>query len=203
MKITSTTLPKNIFQAKIAQPLMAQAVKVYLSNKRQNQAKVKSRGEITGSTRKIYRQKGTGRARHGAKSAPIFVGGGVTHGPKGQKNYKRKLTRTMRNLALVSALSQKAQSKQILVVDTFQKLAPKTKAVNKALISLFPKTKKQKKSKITLIISKTQDNLKRGTSNIPFVKFVNAKQLTTYQVLVGGTLIFTKDSLKTLKQRLS
>jgi large subunit ribosomal protein L4 len=102
----SLTLPKEIFGAKINNSLMAQAVRVYLANQRRGTLKTKSRGEVAISTRKIYRQKGTGRARHGAKSAPIFVGGGIAFGPK-PRDFSMKLNQNMRRVALFSALSAK------------------------------------------------------------------------------------------------
>ena len=100
----SIVLPKEIFDVKVNDPLMAQAVRVYLANQRRGTVKTKSRGEVKISTRKIYRQKGTGRARHGAASAPIFVGGGIAFGPR-QRDYSLKLNQKMKKAALFIQLS--------------------------------------------------------------------------------------------------
>src|SRR3989344_7204583 len=100
----SLSLPKEAFSVDVNKALLAQAVRVYQSNQRQGTASTKTRGEVVGSTRKIYRQKGTGRARHGDIKAPIFVGGGVAHGPK-SANYRKSISQKMRRIALLGALS--------------------------------------------------------------------------------------------------
>ena len=109
-------LPKDVFAATENKSLLAQAVRVYLVNQRQGNVKVKTRSEVIGSTRKIYRQKGTGKARHGAIKAPIFVGGGVAHGPK-QKEYNLKFNKKEKKLALYGALSSKLKEKKIFGLD--------------------------------------------------------------------------------------
>src|SRR5579885_383385 len=126
------SLPHVIFGEKVNKQLLAQAVRVYLANKRQGTVSTKTRGEVDGSTRKIYRQKGTGRARHGSVRAPIFVHGGVVHGPK-PRDYSLNLPKKMRRKALFSALSAKLQDGQIKVVAGFEKLEPKTKAFISAI----------------------------------------------------------------------
>src|SRR3989344_1501184 len=122
----SLALPKEVFGVKINQPLMAQAVRVYLANQRQGNASTKSRGDISLTTAKWYRQKGTGRARHGAKSAPIFVGGGVAHGPK-PKDYSLNLPQKMKKAALYSELSLKAKDGEIKILSGLSKITPKSK----------------------------------------------------------------------------
>ena len=124
--LESMTLPKEVFDAKINNNLMTQAVRVYMANQRRGTVKTKTRGEVKISTRKIYRQKGTGRARHGAKSAPIFVGGGVAFGPR-QRDYSLKLNQKSRKAALFSALSSKLKDGEIKIVTGLEKLEPKTK----------------------------------------------------------------------------
>jgi len=125
-------LPEALFGQKPNAVLIAQAVRVFLSNQRSAHAKVKGRGEIQGSTRKIYKQKGTGGARHGARSAPIFVGGGIAHGPHGIENYNLVLPRTLRKKALISALSARAQNGSISIAE-FDKVETKTGKMAKAL----------------------------------------------------------------------
>ena len=194
-KSGQATLPKEIFEAKINKPLMAQAVKVYLGNQRKARAKTKTRGEIRGSTRKIYRQKGTGRARHADRYAPIFVGGGVAHGPTGKENYQRKMSKKMRHLALFSALTSKLKVKEIMVISGLAKVKPKTKEMAKSLFSL-----QKEKCKISVVLPETLENVIRAGKNIPNLNLIQAKQLNTYQVLNAGQLIFMKESIIVLKK---
>ena len=112
----SMTLPEAVFGAKPNKALIAQAVRVYLANQRQGNAATKTRGEVIGTTKKIYRQKGTGRARHGAAKAPIFVGGGVAHGPH-PHDFSMEFPKKMKQKALISALSEKTQAGSIKVVE--------------------------------------------------------------------------------------
>jgi len=111
--IEKAKIPAKMAKVKIDQQLMAQAVRVYLSNQRSALAKTKTRGEVARTTAKMYKQKGTGRARHGAYSAPIFVGGGVAFGPTGGQNYRRKMSKALGKLAFASALALKFGEKTI------------------------------------------------------------------------------------------
>lgn len=199
-KAGTLRLPKEIFAAKVSQKLMAQAVRVYLSNQRQSSKKTKSRGEVSGSGRKIYRQKGTGNARHGDRYAPIFTGGGVAHGPKGNENYKRKLTRSMRQKALLSALSAKAKAREIAIVDKLDSLKPKTKLMRVALDKILSQSKQPENAKVSLILPEVTKSVARSARNLKRVKILQARQLTTYEILSGGTLIFLKPSIKVIQQ---
>jgi large subunit ribosomal protein L4 len=116
-KVTgSVSLPEEVFGAKINKRLIAQAVRIYLANQREGSASTKSRGEVQGSTRKIYRQKGTGRARHGGVRAPIFVHGGIAHGPK-PRDFSLKMPQKMKRAALFATLSLKAQTNAVRVIE--------------------------------------------------------------------------------------
>ena len=189
-------LPKEIFEAKINLPLMAQAVKVFLANQRIASPKAKTRSEVTGSTRKILRQKGTGRARHGDNKAPIFVGGGKAHGPIGVKK-RLTLSKKMRQAALRSALSAKAKEGVIFVVDDLTKIAPKTKKAVKFIDNLGINGKKA-----TLYLSENNDNIIRAFGNLPNIAIGLANKLNAYQALSSGRIIFTKETVKVLKERL-
>jgi len=199
-------LTKEIFAAKINQPLMAQAIRVFLNNQRKALAKAKTRGEVKASGRKIHRQKGTGRARHGSRKAPIFVKGGKAHGPTGEQNYKLKLSKKMKRLALFSALTLKLKNQEIVVLTGLDKVKPKTKEVAalleklKAKLLINQKNKKNKPIKITIVLPKVVDNLFKGARNIPKVNLREARLLNTYDVLNGGKLIFMKESLDVLKK---
>lgn len=190
------TLPKAIFSVEENPKLVAQAVRVYLANKRQGTSSTKTRGEVKGSTRKIYRQKGTGRARHGGITAPIFVGGGITFGPK-PRDYSLKLSQNMRRKALFSALTAQRKDGAVKVVSGFEKIEPKTKNATQALksLSLYPA-----KGSVLLVIGNNAENVYRAARNIDGVEILPAKQLNAYEVIRAKTLLFMKDSIDSLSE---
>lgn len=194
---------KKIFDCKINKQLVAQAVRVFLANQRQAGAKTKRRSEVIGSRKKIWPQKGTGRARHGDRYAPIFVGGGIAHGPTGRQNFKLKMPKKMRRRALFSALSSKAQAGEILIVENLEKIEPKTKKMAEFLKNLIKKLNKNKKVeeyKITVVLPEVIENVIRAGRNISNLKFLQAEQLNTYQVLENDILIIAKPSLKIIEK---
>lgn len=207
-KTGKVQLPKEIFEVKINEQLMAQAVRVYLSNLRKARPKTKTRGEVIGSGRKIYRQKGTGRARHGDRYAPIFVGGGKAHGPTGKENYKLKMPKKMRRKALFSALTSKLCQKAIIVVEGLEKVEPKTKEMVKIMQNLtrlpdgqgFKIQNGKLKEKISLVLPQPIENIVQAARNIAGLKLRQVNLLNVYEVLNGGKLILTKESIKTLKE---
>lgn len=194
-KSGTINLPDQLFAAKINPTLMAQAVRVYLANQRQSPAKTKGRSEVRISKRKIWRQKGTGRARHGARSAPIFTGGGRAHGPTGQQNYKLRFSKKMRTRALSSALTSKFNDHKILIVKDLDKLKPKTQPAATVIKNL-----KLENKKTTLILPQVLDSLILATRNIPSISTIQANLLNTYQVLNTDTLIFFPESIEKLKE---
>lgn len=185
-------LPKEIFSCEAKPALLAQAVRVYLTNQRQGNASTKTRGEVTGSTRKIYRQKGTGKARHGSMKAPIFVGGGVVGGPR-PKNYSLSITKGQKNKAFFGALSLKLKDHKIVVLeDKVLMEKPKTKEIYSFLKSI-----KQDNKKVIFILPKMEkNNFILSSRNINKVNIVDAKSLTTFEVLKEGLLIFLESSLE-------
>lgn len=185
-------LPKEIFGAKVNPVLMAQAVRVYLANQRLGSAHTKSRGEVDGSTRKIYRQKGTGRARHGGIRAPIFVGGGVAHGPKA-KEFDLSLSKKMKKAAVLSALSSMAHDGQIKVIAGLEKVESKTKVMAQTLKSMGLSGKKA-----LLVMPKHTENVFKAARNIEKVKVTAAALLNTYEVLNAGTLVVMKEALEAM-----
>lgn len=194
--VGTMALPEAIFAAKVNKALMAQAVRVYRANQRVAHASTKTRGEVTGSTRKIYRQKGTGRARHGGITAPIFVGGGVAHGPRAHE-YTLSMPQKMRKAALFSALTSKQQDNGIRVVNGLEKIEPKTKAFVSFLKAV---ALDEKKKKVLLVLPAKTDNVARSARNIEGVEFSLANQLNTYEVLNTKTVIFMKDAIETLEK---
>ena len=194
-KSGTVTLPKEIFAVKVNPQLMAQAVRVYLANQRKAKAKTKTRGEVRGSRRKIWRQKGTGRARHGDLYAPIFVGGGRAHGPRGVENYQLKMSKKMKRAALFSALTSKLKDKEIFVVKDLEKIEPKTKKMAQIL-----QKKLKIEGKVLIILPEVLDNVMRAARNIRGVSLAQASLLNTYQVLNGGKLLLMKESIDRLKE---
>lgn len=189
-------LPKEIFAAPVNNRLLAQAIRVYLANQRQGTASTKTRGEVAGSTRKIYRQKGTGRARHGALSAPIFVGGGIVFGPK-PRDFSLKLPQKIRTQALFSALASKFKDNCILIIKELEKLKPKTKEMIKVLKSLKLKVTGGKlQSKILLVLPKREENVILACRNIQNLTLTPANLLNPHLVLAHQKIIFTKESIE-------
>lgn len=185
----------EMFGADINKNLMAQAVRVYLANQRQGTSRTKSRGEVQGSTRKIYRQKGTGRARHGGIRAPIFVGGGIAHGPK-PRDFSMSLPKKMRKAALFSALTSKLHDKELKVVSGFDKLPAKTKEMASAMNALGLTTAKQS----VLVVTNNTESVVRAARNIENVSLLPANQINTYAVLSAKTVLVMKDALKTMEE---
>ena len=189
-------LPKAIFGVKVNIPLIKQYVRVYLQNQRQGNASTKTRGEVTGSTRKIYRQKGTGNARHGSIKAPIFVGGGITFGPK-PRDYSLKMNKKQKTLALFSSLTIKANDKEIFALqDEVGKMKPKTKEV-----ALFLKTIKKEKGKFLLVMPKMEKNgYVLSARNLPNVEMTQAASLNPYILMRSNAVIFLEEALTVLEK---
>lgn len=198
--VETMALPKELFGADINPTLMAQAVRVYLANQRRGTVSSKTRGEIAMTTAKWYRQKGTGRARHGAKSAPIFVHGGVAHGPK-PRDYSLKLPQKMKQKALSSSLSSKLKDGQIIVVSGIETVTPKTKAMAVTLKTIVKDWNKKNILVVTPAVSNTNiKNVHRATRNIEGVRLLEANKLNTYAVLNATAMILMKDAIDVLQQ---
>jgi len=203
-KVGTINLPREIFAAEVNPPLMAQAVRVYLANQRKAKPKTKTRAEVRRTKAKWYRQKGTGHARHGSRSAPIFVGGGVAHGPTGEQNYRLKMPKKMKKAALFSALTSKFKEKEILVVKGLEKIEPKTKKMAEALKkfqnSLPAGRQANSKFQILLVLPKLLENVVLAGRNLENLEIVQAAGLNTYQVLASDKLIFLPESIEKLKE---
>ncbi|MEK7097177.1 MAG: 50S ribosomal protein L4 [Patescibacteria group bacterium] len=190
-------LPSGVFGVKANPSLLAQAVRVYLVNQRQGNVKVKTRSEVVGSTRKIYRQKGTGKARHGAIKAPIFVGGGIAHGPK-QKDYNLKFNKKERKQALYGALSSRLKENKIFGLDEKALIMkPKTKAI----VDFLKELKLIGKNNLMILKKMEKNNLVLSMRNIENLTFVDANSLNTYMVLKSSSLIFVENALEVFKNK--
>jgi large subunit ribosomal protein L4 len=192
-KMTASPL---LFDEHVNERSLAQVLRVYLANERQATSKTKSRGEVSRTKKKMYKQKGTGGARHGARSAPIFVGGGVAHGPKGLENWSLKLSKKQRKQALSAALS--LQIEIIRVAEGFEETPTSTKLAAQLLKSL------QAEKGTTLIITSDHDHLFiRVVNNIQGVSCQTASAVTAREILLANRIIVTQASLQALELRMA
>lgn len=203
---TSTTLslPEEIFGVKVNKNLLLQAVRVYSTNQKMLLGHTKTRGEVKGSTAKIYRQKGTGRARHGGIRAPIFVGGGIVFGPQSRKVHL-DLPKRMKKAALIAALSSKALDKNIVGISGLEKALGKTKEMVKFMSQvanfkqeLTLKDKKNTHMNALIITHEKQDNVVRAVKNIPGVNVLSVNLLNAYEILKHNILLISKDAVEKL-----
>jgi large subunit ribosomal protein L4 len=187
-------LNDSVFAAKISEAAMHQAVLAYLANQRLGTAKTKTRTEVRGGGRKPWRQKGTGRARHGSIRSPIWRGGGITFGPTGQQNFKQALPRKIKRLALKSALTVKVNAGSLIVLDQLTMDAPKTKEMVAVLGNL------NTGRKVLIVTGTTQENVVKSARNIPGVKTTNANQLNVYDILNTDNLVITRDAVAQVEE---
>ncbi len=200
----SQVLPEEVFRMPVNKQLLSQAMRVYMNNQKGHFSNTKTRGEVRGSTRKIYKQKGTGGARHGAKRAPIFVGGGIALGPKFRK-MTLKLPQKMKTAALVSALSQKMKEAGVAVA-SLEKASGKTKQMAKFTTAVRlsvsgSEARLKKDSSLLMVIDQPIDNAQRAVRNLPNVGMIRAADLSAFDALGNKTLVLTKEAIEKLKSR--
>lgn len=193
IKQTSIILPKNL-EEEINLELLAQAVHVYNDRAHLGKPKSKTRAEVNKTTRKIYRQKGTGSARHGAKSAPVFVGGGVSHGPKGVKRVL-SLPQKMRKKALAIALTSKAKEKKLFAFDGLSSIK-KSKEVKLILEKLG-----LGKTKVLFVTNGSLDNFNKAARNIKRCNVIAFAHINAYQVLMAQMILLDKDIFKPKRKK--
>jgi len=201
-------LPEKVFAAKWRADLVHQVVEGMRSNKRAGTADTKDRGEVSGGGKKPWKQKGTGRARHGSTRSPIWVGGGVTHGPLSEKNYKRKITKSMRAQALFSVLSKKLKDGEILFVDSLTMSKINTKAgvevvKNLAKAGGWKTAATSKKPRILTALFDRAETAEKSYRNIPALNIVFLKNLNPLDVLNHQYLLIENpaESVKFLESR--
>ncbi len=196
-KIENIELLDTIFSLKPNKKIIQSVVDYQISLFKPRTAKTKQRNEVKGSTAKIYAQKGTGGARHSSRKAPIFVGGGVAHGPKGAVYRLKKINKKIKKLALLHLLSQKNKIKSLHVVEDFKNEIKKTKIFNNFL--------KKNNLKNSLIISdkNSKTNIYKSAKNIPNIKIIDEEGANIYDLLKYKNVIFTFSSIKNVQQRLS
>ncbi len=193
-KVSQTELPDEIFNVPVKSPVLHQVVKAQLAAKRSGTACVKNRSDIRGSQRKLYRQKGTGRARKGNIKSPLLRGGGVVFGPH-PRSYEQKVPKKMRKLALKMALSSKLQDNGLTVVDQFELSEIKTKDFVAAIQSLDA-------SKALIVTIKKDETLERSSRNVPGVKVIRCEGLNVYDILKYEKLILVEEAVKGIEGRL-
>lgn len=193
---STITVSDELFVKKINKVLVAQAVRVYLSNQRQGTSKTQTRSDVSRTGRKMYKQKGTGGARHGDKTATLFVGGAVAHGPRGIENWKKSLLSKMKRLAMKNVLT--IQAKNIVITDEILKSNGKTKEAKQFLTKVGLADKK-----VVLVLPNTLPLVLRSFRNIKNVLIVNAKRLNVYEVALADSILITTEAWKILEQRLT
>jgi large subunit ribosomal protein L4 len=192
--VAQVDLPDAVFNVPVKAHVLHEVVTMQLARRRSANPKVKHRGDVAGSTRKLYKQKGTGRARRGDIKSPLLRGGGVIFGPDG-RTYAYSLPKKVRQLALKMALSSKLQDKALVVLDRFEMGEIKTKA--------FVNVVKALNLKSALIITEApNENLERSSRNVPAVKVLRSEGLNVYDVLKYDTLVLLQPAIKSIEGRL-
>ena len=194
----SIEVADKVFSAKINKKLVSSVLYKTNANYKKRHAKTKQQNEVSGPTSKIYAQKGTGNARHASKKAPIFVGGGIAHGPKGELAYKkRKLNKSEKKQSIASLISEKVKNKNLLIFSDFNSEIKKTKE----MYLIF------KKFEIThslIILDKnSKEKIEKSIRNIPNIKVTDINHFSAYDLVKFKKVIFTESSVKELEKRYS
>ena len=195
-KKSSIEVLDKIFSAKINHKLVSNVLYKTNANYKGRHAKTKQQNEVAGPTSKIYAQKGTGNARHASRKAPIFIGGGIAHGPKGQLAYKtRKLNKSEKKQSIASLISEKTKNKDLLVLNDFDSQIKKTKQMNLIL----------KKFEITdslIILDKSsREKVEKSIRNIPNIKVTDINHFSAFDMIKFKKIVFTESSVKELEKR--
>jgi len=188
----------KIFSAKINNTLVSNVLYKTNANYKRRHAKTKQQNEVRGPTSKIYAQKGTGGARHASRKAPIFVGGGIAHGPKGELAYKkRKLNKSEKKLSVASLITEKNKNKNLLILNDFSSAVKKTKEMNSII-------KKLEITNSLIILDKnSKDKIEKSARNIPNVKVTDVNHFSAYDIIKFKKVVFTESSVKELEKKYS
>ena len=186
----------KIFSAKINKKLINTVLYKTNANYKGRHAKTKQQNEVSGPTSKIYAQKGTGGARHASKKAPIFVGGGIAHGPKGELAYKkRKLNKSEKKLSIASLITEKNVNKNLLIFNDFSKVIKKTKEMN-LIIKKF-----EIKNSLIILDKNSKNNIEKSIRNIPNIKVTDINHFSAFDIVKFKKIVFTESSIKELEKR--
>ncbi|MFB6355228.1 MAG: 50S ribosomal protein L4 [bacterium] len=178
--------------------LIHQAVETFEANQRVDLATTKDRGKVAGPNKKPWRQKGTGRARHGSRKDPLWVGGGRAHGPDGEQDHSKKLTTSMKREALRSALSERHRNNQLHIVELPELDEPSTSTMHEELFGEF-----EEGNEIALVHGRDEKTIRLSTRNLDYCEPIEAGSLTTHHVVAHSTVLFTEDGLEQFKERAS
>tara|TARA_B100000035_G_scaffold170012_1_gene145026 strand:- start:337 stop:960 length:624 start_codon:yes stop_codon:yes gene_type:complete len=196
-KATIEVLDK-IFSAKVNHKLVNNVLYKTNANYKKRHAKTKQQNEVSGPTSKIYAQKGTGNARHASKKAPIFVGGGVAHGPKGELAYKkRKLNKSEKKQSVASLITEKNKNNDLLIFSDFNNEIKKTKEMH-SIIKKFEIT-----NSLIILDKNSKDKIEKSVRNIPNVKLTDVNHFSTFDIVKFKKIVFTESSIKELEKRYS
>jgi large subunit ribosomal protein L4 len=188
----------KIFSAKVNPKLINSVLYKTNANYKGRHAKTKQQNEVSGPTSKIYAQKGTGGARHASRKAPIFVGGGIAHGPKGELAYKkRKLNKSEKKLSIASIITEKNINKDLLIFSDFNKEIKKTKEMN-LIIQKFKMT-----NAIIILDKNSKEKIEKSIRNIPNVKVTDVNHFSAFDIIKYKRVVFTESSIKELEKRYS
>tara|TARA_B100001063_G_scaffold33417_1_gene26700 strand:- start:266 stop:889 length:624 start_codon:yes stop_codon:yes gene_type:complete len=188
----------QIFSAKVNPKLVNNVLYKTNANYKGRHAKTKQQNEVSGPTAKIYAQKGTGGARHASKKAPIFVGGGIAHGPKGELAYKkRKLNKSEKKLSVASLITEKNKNKDLLIFSDFNSEIKKTKEMH-SIIKKFEIT-----NSLIILDKKSKDKVEKSVRNIPNVKVTDVNHFSAFDIVKFKRVVFTESSIKELEKRYS
>ena len=195
-KKSSIEVLDKIFSAKIKKRLVNNVLYKTNANYKGRHAKTKQQNEVSGPTSKIYAQKGTGNARHASRKAPIFVGGGVAHGPKGQLAYKkRKLNKNEKKNSIASLISEKNQSKNLLVFSDFNSQIKKTKDMD-LIVKKF-----EISNSLVILDKNSKDKIEKSIRNIPNIKVTDINHFSAFDIIKFKKIVFTESSVKELEKR--
>ena len=188
----------KVFSAKINNKLVSNVLYKTNANYKGRHAKTKQQNEVSGPTSKIYAQKGTGNARHASRKAPIFVGGGIAHGPKGQLAYKkRKLNKSEKKNSITSLISERVQNKSLLVFSDFDKEIKKTKEMN-TIVKKF-----EILNSLIILDKSSKDKIEKSIRNIPNIKVTDINHFSAFDMVKFKKVVFTESSIKELEKRYS
>ncbi|WP_027339539.1 50S ribosomal protein L4 [Halonatronum saccharophilum] len=193
----NVSLNENIFDVEVNEHVVHEVVVAQLAAKRVGTAKTKTRGEVSGGGRKPWRQKGTGRARHGSIRSPLWVGGGTTFGPQPRK-YKKKVPKKVKKLAIKSALTSKVEENNLVVLDNIDFAEPKTKK----MVSLLDKFGVASE-KVLIVLDERNDNVYKSARNLQGVRVVTPNRVTVYDLLNSKKVIMTKEAVSKVEEVLS
>ena len=188
----------KIFSAKINSKLVSSVLYKTNANYKGRHAKTKQQNEVSGPTSKIYAQKGTGGARHASRKAPIFVGGGIAHGPKGELAYKkRKLNKNEKKLSVASLITEKNNNNNLLILNDFSSEIKKTKEMNAIIQKL------EISNSLIILDKASKEKIEKSTRNIPNVKVTDVNHFSSYDIIKFKKVVFTESSVKELEKRYS